>query len=77
MIRIGDTLIIPNNIKYFKKYTGKSVSIVDILKSLNENSSYSYRMKIANLNGISNYTGTSTQNNTLVKLIKQGKLIKP
>lgn len=77
-IKIGDILKIPtNNVKYFKKYTGNSVSIVDILKSLDEDYSYEYRNKIASINGINNYTGTSKENNTLVNLIKQGILIKP
>lgn len=78
LIKIGNILKIPNNnVKYFKKYTGNSVSIVDILKSLNEDYSYEYRNKIGSINGINNYTGTSKENNTLVNLIKQGILIKP
>lgn len=78
LIKIGQILKIPNNNKrYFKKYTGNSVSIVDILKSLDEDYSYEYRNKIASANGINNYTGTSKQNNNLVNLIKQGILIKP
>lgn len=78
LIKIGDILKIPtSNIKYFKKYTGKSVSIVDILKSLNEDYSYLYRKKVASINNINNYTGTFKENNSLVNLIKQGKLIKP
>lgn len=78
LIKIGDTLKIPtSNIKYFKKYTGSSVSIVDILKSLNEDYSFAYRKRIASINNINNYTGTFKENNSLVNLIKQGKLIKP
>lgn len=61
---------------YYPKYSGNSVSIVDILKSLNIDSSFSNRKSIAKLNGISNYSGTAAQNEKLVELIKKGKLIK-
>ena len=61
---------------YYPKYTGNSNSIVDILKSLNIDSSYNNRKSIAIVNGITNYSGTAAQNTRLVELIKQGKLIK-
>lgn len=78
LIKVGQKLLIPNSsIKYFKKYTGKSLSIVDALKSLGEDSSYNYRVKVAKINGINNYVGTGVQNNTLFNLLKEGKLIKP
>ena len=77
LIYVGQKLKIPNNYKYFKKYTGNSISIVDALKSIGEDSSFEYRTKIAKVNGISNYYGTSTQNTYLLKLLKEGKLIKP
>lgn len=78
LIIVGQKLIIPNYIqKYFKKYAGSSLSIVDALKSINEKSDYEYRKKIANINGIGNYVGTGTQNTKLLTLLKQGKLIKP
>lgn len=64
-------------VKYFKKYTGKSVSIVDALNSLGEKSSYAYRKTIAKANHISGYTGTPSQNTKMLHLLKQGKLIKP
>lgn len=62
--------------KYYKKYTGKSNSIVDALNSLKIDSSYSYRRKIAKANGIKLYVGTANQNIKLLNLLKQGKLIK-
>ena len=65
-----------NNIQYYKKYTDKSSSLVDALKSLKINSSYSYRRKIAKANGIKLYVGTANQNIKLLNLLKQGKLIK-
>ena len=59
-----------NHIIHFKCYETL------VLKSINENSSYEYRTKIANINNIKNYTGTSIQNQYLLKLLKEGKLIK-
>lgn len=77
LIYVGQVLKLPNNSNYFKRYTGNSVSIVDALKSLGEQSSYDYRSKIASINGIKNYVGTNVQNDTLLNLLKQGKLLKP
>ena len=77
LIYVGQKLKIPNNLEYFKKYTGNSNSIVDALKSIGENSSFNYRERIANVNGISYYYGTSYQNIKLLNLLKEGKLIKP
>ena len=62
---------------YFKKYTGSSNSIVDALKAIGADSSYSYRKKIAKANSIGGYLGTPTQNVKMLSLLKQGKLIKP
>lgn len=61
---------------YYKKYTGSSVSLVDALKVVGVDSSLSNRKKIAKANGISNYSGTSSQNIKLLNLLKQGKLKK-
>lgn len=61
---------------YYKKYTGSSVSLVDALKSIGVDSSLSNRKKIAKSNGISNYSGTASQNTKLLNLLKQGKLKK-
>lgn len=65
------------NSKYFKKYSGKSSSLVDALKSLGIQSSFAYRNKIAKKNGILLYSGWASQNIKLLNLLKQGKLIKP
>ena len=64
------------NIVYFKKYTGKKEGIVAILDDKGYDSSFASRKKIAKLNGISDYTGTAEQNTKMVKLIREGKLIK-
>lgn len=51
-----------------------SASIVDGLKSIGVDSSKANRAEIAEANGISNYTGTSDQNEKLLALARQGKL---
>jgi hypothetical protein len=61
---------------YYQKYTGNSNSIVDALKSLNIDSSYENRKKIAIINGITNYSGTANQNIKLLNLLKKNKLKK-
>lgn len=61
---------------YYLQYTGSSVSIVDALKAVGVDSSKANRTKIAKANGISNYTGTASQNTKLLNLLKQGKLKK-
>ncbi len=65
------------SVNYFKRYTGKSVSIVDALKAIGVDSRYSYRKKIAAANGIKGYIGTPTQNTKLLVKLKAGVLIKP
>lgn len=64
------------SVSYYKKYTGNSGSIVDALKSIGVNSSFGNRKKIAKVNGIHDYKGTSSQNEKLLSLLKQGKLKK-
>ena len=68
--------VTPVTNKYYKKYTGKSGSIVDALKSIGVDSSWSNRAKIAKANGIKIYLSTAKQNITLLNLLKQGKLKK-
>lgn len=53
-----------------------SSSIVDGLKSIGVDSSFSHRSKIAAANGIAGYSGTASQNSTLCSLGRQGKLKK-
>lgn len=60
--------------QYYKKYVGKSNSLVDALKLLKIDSSFSFRRKIAKANGITAYLGTASQNTKLLNLLKQGKL---
>lgn len=65
-----------STVTYYAKYTGKSKSLVDALKSLKIDSSFSNRGKIAKKNGISVYLGTASQNTKLLDLLKKGKLVK-
>lgn len=53
-----------------------STSIVDALKATGVNSSFSNREKIAKANGIKNYTGSASQNVTLLNKLKNGSLKK-
>ena len=59
---------------YYKAFN--STSIVDGLKGIGVDSSFNNRKKIAKANGISNYEGTSSQNEKLLDLARQGKLKK-
>lgn len=64
-------------VSYYKKYTGKSNSLVDALKSLKIDSSFTFRKKLAKANGVKLYIGTAKQNTTLLTKLKRGMLIKP
>ena len=63
--------------KYFSQCNSKYTSIVDGLKSINVDSSFTYRKKIAAANNIALYIGTAKQNTQILNLLKQGKLVKP
>ena len=54
--------------------TYKGVSLVDALKQIKVDASFSNRKRLAKNNGISNYSGTYSQNLKLLNLLKQGKL---
>lgn len=61
----------------YLKYTSNGDSIVKALETVGEkDTSMSHRKKIAEANGVSRYTGTASQNLSLVKLLKAGKLKK-
>lgn len=66
--------IVSSGTGYYKAFS--STSIVDGLKSIGVDSSFTNRKKIAKANGISNYEGTASQNTKLLSLAKQGKLKK-
>jgi N-acetylmuramoyl-L-alanine amidase CwlA len=62
--------------KYYKKCAKKYTSIVDALKSIGVDSSYSNRHKIATKNGIKAYVGLPSQNIRMLNLLKAGTLKK-
>ena len=51
----------------------KQTSVVDYLKSTGQDSSYSARKKLATSMGISNYSGTASQNTQLLKALQNGQ----
>lgn len=66
----------PLNI-YYPKYKGVGHSIVFALDAVGEKDvSFAHRKSIASKNGIVDYRGTPSQNMQLVKLLKEGKLLK-
>lgn len=75
----GTPIVQPTSVEdeYFPACAYTGVSIVDGLKSVGANSSYSYRSTIAVANGISEYESTSAQNTQMLNLLKAGKLKKP
>ena len=62
--------------KYYQKCSSKYLSLIDALKSIGVDNSFTYRKKIAIKNGIPLYIGTSTQNRRLLDKLKAGKLIR-
>ncbi|MDE5772355.1 MAG: hypothetical protein K2I06_12145 [Ruminococcus sp.] len=61
----------------FQACTYNGTSIVDGLKSIGVDSSFDYRRRIAEANGIWDYSGTQSQNDTLLYLLKNGQLKNP
>lgn len=62
---------------YYFRYTGKSTSFVEGLKAVGvKDTSLAYRKEIAAANGISGYAGALIQNRKLLKLLKNGELIR-
>ena len=67
----------PPPVQYFPRTPYEGVSIVDGLVAIGHEHSYEYRCKIAAVNNIQNYTGQPEQNLYMLKLLKNGQLIKP
>lgn len=77
VMNITDNVAAEPAVKYYPKYEGKSISIVDGLRAVGEsNTSLAYRKKIAVVNNIVDYVGTSKQNGYMLNLLKQGKLVR-
>ena len=68
----GDTVA-----SYYPKPNYDGTSLVGALDSIGVDSSFANREKIAAANGISDYTGTTTQNNMLFNLLMNGQLKRP
>lgn len=66
--------VIERKIRYLNAPNYQGNSFIDALNSIQENSSFTNRYYLANLNGIANYTGSQRQNNQLLQLLKEGKL---
>lgn len=63
-----------NSVKYLSNKNYKGVSIAEALKQIGVDSSYSYRSKLAQINGIANYKGTTEQNTQMLNMLKNGTL---
>lgn len=72
-----DNGITPTESKYYPKCLDMFVGLVEALDSLGIKSTKEFRKKIAAANGVHNYSYTAEQNDFILKLLKQGKLIKP
>ena len=64
-----------NSISYYPRCSDSSSSITEALKNIGVDSSFSNRKEIAILNGFINYSGTASENTSLLNLCKSGKLI--
>lgn len=67
-------LLNKNSIKYLHNPNYKGTSIVEALNQIGVDSSYSYRSKLAQANGIANYRGTAEQNTKMLEMLKNGTL---
>ena len=67
----------PGSVGYFAACSSDQTSITTALTSIGVDSSYDNRERIANANGIADYTGSADQNTTMLSLLKQGLLIDP
>jgi len=63
--------------QFFPAPSKRNLSLVDAFKSINVDSSFANRQRIATANGISNYSGTAAQNNQMLSLLNSGRLVRP
>lgn len=69
----NDTIVDTTN--YLANRTYRGSSIVEALNQINVESSFSYRARLAQANGIDNYIGTAGQNTLMLNKLKEGILI--
>lgn len=67
--------VIEGKARYLSNTNYVGTSLSNALSQIRENASFENRSKLAALNGIANYQGTMYQNEVLLNLLKQGKLI--
>lgn len=60
--------------RYLSNKTYQGTSLVDALKQIGVDSSFTYRSNLATINNINNYKGTTEQNIKMLNLLKQGLL---
>lgn len=60
--------------EYFEK---PEITLIEALEDIGVTSTYQFRKKIAEANGIADYKGTTEQNMKMLDLLNNGKLIKP
>ncbi|MDE5772356.1 MAG: RICIN domain-containing protein [Ruminococcus sp.] len=75
-IRYSETSVIAYADNY-PSVSSSYKSIVDALNSIGVDSSFSNRKQIAQANNISGYSGTASQNTTMLNKLKNGTLVKP
>ena len=63
-----------NKVVYLSNPDYNGYSIVDALNQISVDSSFNYRTKLANANGIVNYCGTAEQNTKMLEMLKNGTL---
>lgn len=67
-----------DRVKYYPRYTGKSIDLAESLTAVGERDvSKEHRKKIAEANGMKSYSYSAEENGQLLKLLKKGKLKKP
>lgn len=62
---------------YFPKCAAHFESITEALASIGVNSSYSYRQRIAQVNGMLTYSGRAEENVEMLRKLKAGTLVNP
>lgn len=67
--------VIEGQVRYLSNPNYMGDSFVNALAQIDQDISFANRARLAKLNGIENYQGTSSQNLQLLKLLKAGKLI--
>ncbi len=69
--------VVKDPVKYFPACGSSYTSLYPALESIGVSCDWTLHKKIAELNGIDNFTGTAAQNTELLNLLKQGKLKMP